>query len=55
MDISNLKTSTLPITLMMLKSVADAITPNKTDSWASSMPIDDTPIDIPNLPNQPAL
>ena len=56
MDISSLKTKSVPFTLMMLKWAIDAITPGKwTESWASSMPVDGEPITIPTTPNTPAL
>ncbi len=55
MDISNLKTKTLPITLMMIKWVIDTLTPNKTWEWASSLPVDWDPITIPTVSNQPGI
>jgi len=56
MDISSLKTKTLPITLMMIKWAIDSMTPDKwTDKWASSMPVDWDPIEIPTTPNQPSM
>jgi hypothetical protein len=59
MDISSLKTPTLPITLLMIKWAIDALTP---DDWTpvpdgnpNSMPIDAEPVEIPTIPNQPSI
>jgi hypothetical protein len=52
MDVSSLKTYTVPVTLNLLKSALDGL-----ESWevAWSRTVDDAPIEIPIVPSQPSL